>query len=53
VGFFFFTKNSRPNLRKKRVKNMEGSKASKKRNTILTDIKLYPKFKVDINADIA
>ena len=32
---------------------MEGSKASKKCNTILTDIKLYPKFKGDINADIA
>ena len=51
--FSFFTKKSRQNLRKKRVKNIEASKTSKKRNTILTDIKLYPKFKGDINADIA
>ena len=51
--FSFFTKKSGQNLRKKRVKNIEASKTSKKRNTILTDIKLYPKFKGDINADIA
>jgi hypothetical protein len=51
--FLFFTKKSGQNLRKKRVKNIEASKTSKKRNTILTDIKLYPKFKGDINADIA
>ncbi|WP_173476152.1 hypothetical protein [Fibrobacter succinogenes] len=49
----FLQKNSGPNLRKKRVKNIEVSKTSKKGNTILMDIKLYPKFKVDINAGIA
>ena len=49
----FFTKNFDPNLRKKRVKNIEVSITSKKRKTILTDIKLYPKLKGDKCADIA